>query len=691
MAIVSPYIHKLADSFYPCSDEVNELREHIKDCEIQTGKIQAEIQYYDCIIENFRREQFKDNTIRGFLQRHETALIAQHARLEEANFATQVARGFFAPIRRLPMELLQRIFELCEPEREVRRRAFYANRGDIRARYWDPTTLRFVCKLWDRVYGNTSTLWTCIRFTLSDEHFDTVALALQRSANRDIDLFIRPSVERTGYTRLLSLFTDHMPRIIGISNSYLDIKLPPDDGESGEQPDTMDDDDVPFDQLHHPNFANPLLGNNHLPPWRLNQYINQYNPPHDAVENLLDPGPHDDIVYVEDDFVAGDVAGDGSNVEDDNYDFGMGLGLGNDADDNMDMGMNWNLDSGLDLNSNSDDEDEDEVAEDDGENDGDGNEDPPPDPPPSFLASLLQASPPNLQYLCLKGDSVPKKDSFHLPRLTELVFALDKKGLFFPDFTKATLLKIQSATFCAAVDSLFAPYLKLLKEMKNIKTLLFRGSPESSLPYYGPSISLPRLTDFTLEYASSAIFKERFACGFKLKSLQRFSLVKIPGTDGHAQEEVPYRFPYRYLELLFAHHMSPPKNLTHITLDSLLIDYATCSELGSLLPSITTATFTRSLVLPSFYEEFMMGYWEPPAGATQSCLSDIVFIKSAFPTRPMDFPKPRRLGDLRGVRVEEMTIEDYQRGVIDGERIVRLKEVKMTRRGRVMDVVDAVL
>ncbi|KIJ27741.1 hypothetical protein M422DRAFT_54913 [Sphaerobolus stellatus SS14] len=102
MAIMSLYIHKLADTFYPCLDELNELRAHIKDREIQTGKIQAEIQYYDCIIENFRREQFKDNTIRGFLQQHETALIAQHAHLEEANFATQAAHGFFVPIRRLP-------------------------------------------------------------------------------------------------------------------------------------------------------------------------------------------------------------------------------------------------------------------------------------------------------------------------------------------------------------------------------------------------------------------------------------------------------------------------------------------------------------------------------------------------------------------------------------------------------------
>jgi len=126
---------------------------------------------------------------------------------DETRKYVQVHQAFLAPIRRIPLEILQEIFIHCLPSgRYIRPDALKA-----------PLLLGQICVLWRRAALSTPPLWNSLAIQLSQRNYDRrIALMkswLARSSERPISLFAYlPIADDDAINKFLQIFNSCLHR-----------------------------------------------------------------------------------------------------------------------------------------------------------------------------------------------------------------------------------------------------------------------------------------------------------------------------------------------------------------------------------------------------------------------------------------------------------------------------------------------
>ncbi|KDR79893.1 hypothetical protein GALMADRAFT_277256 [Galerina marginata CBS 339.88] len=184
----------LVDSFFssctrtgnvPDSIEIARLNQFQDDCETEIGRLDKQITETETTVLQSCREL---------------------APLKEKPL--QAARSFCAPIRTLPPEVLNIVFEMCLPE------GFYRlNKRKA------PLVLCHVCKLWQDIAICNPLLWNSPRFNLSvrslDKYGDLLRTILDRARTKSLYLQLWDNFsysETPSYRGLLGLFAVHFPK-----------------------------------------------------------------------------------------------------------------------------------------------------------------------------------------------------------------------------------------------------------------------------------------------------------------------------------------------------------------------------------------------------------------------------------------------------------------------------------------------
>ncbi|KDR79895.1 hypothetical protein GALMADRAFT_222829 [Galerina marginata CBS 339.88] len=172
----------------PTSIEIARLDQFREDCETEIGRLDKQI------------TETESTVLQSCFE-----LARLYARLMTKKKQLHAARSFCAPVRTLPPDVLNVVFEMCLPE------GFYTlNKRNA------PLILCHVCKLWRDIAINNTLLWKSPRFDLSarlNKYSDAIRAVLERAQKRSLYLQLWGHLSFSDTCRrLLVLFADFFPK-----------------------------------------------------------------------------------------------------------------------------------------------------------------------------------------------------------------------------------------------------------------------------------------------------------------------------------------------------------------------------------------------------------------------------------------------------------------------------------------------
>ena len=122
-------------------------------------------------------------------------------------------KPLLSPIRRLPLELLSAIFELCLPVDKGMGHIFAELKGTISL---TPFSIATTCHYWRQVATSSPSLWSKIILdldTASDGTADVLDVFLCRSGNHSLHIYLKLTEEQHPNYRITSLLAENASRI----------------------------------------------------------------------------------------------------------------------------------------------------------------------------------------------------------------------------------------------------------------------------------------------------------------------------------------------------------------------------------------------------------------------------------------------------------------------------------------------
>ncbi|KAL0579029.1 hypothetical protein V5O48_002983 [Marasmius crinis-equi] len=164
------------------------------------------------VVENAVSE-FEENVaqLQADIHKHKVALALLESKLDWMERSVEAGRSLLAPIRRVPVEILGRIFSLCCNGPSEFDLAEFAGKGKRPM----PVVLAVVCLAWRDAAVSMSSLWSDLRYIFDSLHYSSSESAHQRRMEhgerllRITDMFLR----RAGNSRLSLSFEGSLRHI----------------------------------------------------------------------------------------------------------------------------------------------------------------------------------------------------------------------------------------------------------------------------------------------------------------------------------------------------------------------------------------------------------------------------------------------------------------------------------------------